>query len=51
MIPHNEYNIRRQQIKAHIKLLEQRYSESERQESVAALRERLQRLKSELRPA
>lgn len=40
----DERNLRRQQIKAHIKLLEQRYPASERREAVAALQERLRSL-------
>ena len=47
MTPRDELNIRRQQIKAHIRLLEQRYPESERQEAVEALQKRLQSLELE----
>lgn len=42
-----EYNVRRQQIETHIRLLEERYPESERQEAVEALQKRLRSLELE----
>lgn len=49
MTPHDEYNIRRGVLEAHIKILEQRYPEPVRRESVNALLERLRRLELENR--
>ena len=47
MMTKDEYDIRRQSLENHISLLEERYPESERQEAVAALQERLRSLELE----
>ena len=49
MTPRDELNVRRQQVEAHIKLLEQRYPQPIQAEAVAALQERLRSLELESR--